>query len=158
MLEGKKVCYYIDIVGINNKRQQLVASCGMDCGLCSGYLAYSHDLPKKTGKIIHCIGCRARNKKCAFLKRDCAILSENRVDFCYECETFPCDRLKRLSERYRTKYSMSFIENLNLIKEKGLEEFIRDQSRKYKCPQCGDLICIHNGKCYSCDEITSWKG
>jgi len=31
----------------NNKRKELIASCGMDCGLCSGYLAYSHSIPKK---------------------------------------------------------------------------------------------------------------
>ncbi len=135
----------------------LIAPCGMDCGICSGYLAYIHNIPKKRGKITHCRGCRARNKQCAFLKRDCTLLRENRIDFCFECDTFPCDRLGRIDERYKTKYGMSFIENLKFIKDKGIDNFLIKQNRNYECSRCGDTICIHNNKCYSCDTITSWK-
>ena len=93
----------------------------MDCGLCSGYLAYSHKLLKKKG-ITHCTGCRPRNKQCAFIIRDCTLLREKRIGFCFECPDFPCRNIRHIDNRYEIKYGMSFIENLILIKEKGFEE------------------------------------
>ncbi len=141
----------------NNLKEILVAPCGMDCSVCSAYLAYSHNLPKIKGKISHCTGCRPRNKQCTFITRDCDLLRENKIDFCFECSTFPCDNLKHIDNRYSTKYGMSFIKNLNYIKDNGLDKFIGRQKRKYKCGRCEDLICIHNKKCYSCDTVISWK-
>jgi hypothetical protein len=41
------------------------------------------------------------------------------IDFCYQCEDFPCDRLKTIDMRYRKKYNASLIENLCAIKESG---------------------------------------
>ena len=142
----------------NNIKEALVAPCGMDCSLCSAYLAYSHNLPKEKGKISHCTGCRPRNKQCAFLIRECALLRDKKIDFCFDCSIYPCDNLKYLDHRYKTKYGLSFIENLNYVQENGLNKFISRQKRKYKCSKCGDVICIHNKKCYSCDKISSWKG
>jgi hypothetical protein len=66
--------------------------------------------------------------------------------------------LKHLNQYYQTKYDTSFIKNLDYIKENGLAKFISRQQRKYGCKRCGGLICIHNKKCYNCDEIKSWKG
>ena len=45
---------------------------------------------------------------------------DRKGDFCFDCDKFPCDRLKRLDKRYREKYGMSEIENLNKIREIGL--------------------------------------
>ncbi len=47
---------------------------------------------------------------------------------------------------------MSMIENLMEIKEKGIDEFIKNQYKKYKCPKCNNLISIHNKKCFVCDK------
>ena len=141
----------------NIARKDLIAPCGMDCGVCSAYLAYHQNIPKKRGKTVHCTGCRPRNKQCAFIKRDCNLLKENRIEYCFECNDYPCAALKRLDKRYSTQYGMSFIENLNYIRDHNIEEFLGQQEKKYRCPRCGGTICIHNKKCYSCDTITSWK-
>jgi rubrerythrin len=45
---------------------------------------------------------------------------------------------------------MSMIENLKLIQEKGMAEFLRSQEEKYRCPSCGDVVSVHDGKCYGC--------
>lgn len=139
-------------------KKELVAPCGMNCNLCSGYLAYSSGLPKKRGKISHCEGCLPRKKECAFLKRECAKIRNGKIRFCYECATFPCERLKKIDERYRTNYGVSFIENLKEIKKKGVDSFLRNQEKTFACERCGGVKSIHNRKCYSCDSITSWKG
>jgi len=45
---------------------------------------------------------------------------------------------------------MSMVENLIELKEKGMDEFLKIQAEKYSCPTCGDVVCVHDGKCYNC--------
>jgi hypothetical protein len=130
--------------------EELIAPCGMNCAICSGYLAYRHDVKSKGIRMPYCTGCRARGKKCAFLKKRCALLMFNRVGYCYECGRFPCERLKHVDNRYRTYFKMSMIENLEFIKNMGIKPFLEEQEEKWKCPECGGVICCHNGLCYKC--------
>jgi hypothetical protein len=50
------------------------------------------------------------------------------------------------------------VETLKSIKSRGLAATLADQRKAHKCPRCGGVICIHNGKCYHCDEVKSWRG
>ncbi len=137
--------------------KDLVAPCGMNCAVCSGYLAFSHDLPKKRGAILHCAGCRPRNKKCAYLKGQGCVISQGAAQYCYECPLFPCQHLSHLDERYRKNYNYSPIENLRVIARDGMAAFLKKEKALHHCARCGGTICIHNKKCYTCDEIVSWR-
>ena len=129
---------------------ELVAPCGMNCGLCASYLALKYDVKSQGIKMPTCTGCRPRGKQCAYLKKQCLKLNENNA-FCFECKDFPCHRLRTIDARYQSRYRTSFIENLMFIKEKGLEEFVRAQEKKWRCPECGvGVICCHNGICFNC--------
>jgi len=128
----------------------LVASCGMNCGICKAYLAYSRGVPYKKGEVTHCTGCLVRNKNCAFIRRECKKLRKNQIRFCHECEEIPCKKLAKLDGHYRARYGMSMIENLQMIRKKGISEFLKKQAEKYRCPNCGDIISVHDGKCYAC--------
>ena len=127
----------------------LVAPCGINCGICKCYLAYSRGVPREKGKVTHCIGCVARNKMCAFVKRDCEKL-RGQIRFCYQCPDMPCERLAKLDLHYRARYGMSMVENQKAIKENGMDEFLKSQAEKYRCPSCGDVVSVHDGKCYGC--------
>jgi hypothetical protein len=107
----------------NGMSKDLVAPCGMNCAICSGYLAFSHDLPKKRGAIHHCTGCRPRNKKCAFLKGQGCMISQGEARFCHECPKFPCQHLSRVDERYQKNYQYSLIDNLRMIARDGMVSF-----------------------------------
>ena len=131
--------------------EKLVAPCGMNCGLCVNYLAMKNDLDKHGFKRMYCQGCLPRGKNCVFMKEHCKLLGDGLVRFCYECQNFPCKRLKALDKRYRTKYHLSMIENLEFIRENGIESFLEKQEEKWRCGNCGDVICCHNGLCLSCD-------
>jgi hypothetical protein len=63
----------------------------------------------------------------------------------------PCERLKQLDARYRTKYGMSMIANLTEIKEKGVDAFLAHQAEKYSCPTCQGILCIHRSRCLKCN-------
>lgn len=128
----------------------LIAPCGMNCALCSSYLSMKNDLKKQGIMRSYCVGCRPRGKNCAFMKKSCDLLANGLVQYCFECEEFPCRRLKALDKRYRTNYQMSMIENLEYIRDNGMEAFLEKEAKKWRCPECGGVICCHNGICYSC--------
>ncbi len=135
----------------------LVAPCGMNCSTCSFYLAFLNEIPKKRGKISHCTGCRPRNKQCAYLKGQCELLAKNKIDFCFECDRYPCERLQKFDQRYRRVYGASPIENLETIRTKGLHVFLRRERQRHGCPNCGGMISIHNKKCFACEPIKKWN-
>ncbi len=59
-----------------------------------------------------------------------------------------------MDKRYRTKYHLSMIENLNYINEFGMEEFLTKERDKWRCKLCGATICCHNGLCLNCNIDT----
>jgi hypothetical protein len=130
----------------------LIAPCGMNCNICSSYLAYKNKAKEKGIKLSYCTGCRPRNKQCAFLKKKClsGLLLAGKVNYCYECPDFPCERLSHLDKRYVINYNESFIKNLEYIREHGISRFLLREQEKWKCPQCGGIVSCHNSICYNC--------
>ncbi len=134
-----------------SKNKDLIAPCGMNCSLCIAYIFNKYDLNKEGFKRTYCSGCITRGKNCTFaLGKQCDLIANGKIRFCYECEKFPCESLKRLDKRYKTKYHLSMIDNLNNIKQNGIEEFIKKENYKWKCKTCKELVCCHNGLCLNC--------
>lgn len=132
---------------MKNIDSSLIAPCGMNCSLCLGYQREKN----------HCKGCR--NEKEIMYKtngsaycviKKCEFLKKSKSGFCYDCDKFPCTRLKQLDKRYKTKYNMSMIENLENIKEKGISKFIKQENIKWECSKCHGLICVHREYCLNC--------
>ena len=93
-------------------KSSLIAPCGMICGICKAYLREKKRCPGCRGidenKSFSVVNCRIKN---------CDELKKHDAKFCFECEKLPCARLKQLDKRYRTKYSMSMLENLECIQK-----------------------------------------
>lgn len=148
----------LDVIGtidsVKNDRYtaDLIAPCGMNCRICLGYFGYTVSGKKRK---MRCIGCTPRDKSCAFLKKYCKKLTKKEVRYCFECLNFPCVHLKKIDELYRKRYNMSMIENLEFIRDKGIDNFLRKQKKKYQCSECEGVICVHNGKCYCCGKQIS---
>jgi hypothetical protein len=51
-----------------------------------------------------------------------------------------------LDKRYRTKYGMSMIENLEFIDKKGIRKFLKNEEGKWT--RKGKTLCVHNKKLY----------
>ncbi len=131
---------------------ELIAPCGMNCGVCIAFFGFT----LKGEKRKHpCFGCRARTSHCALIKKPCNKLKTKQVTYCFECVDFPCKNLRTLDKRYRSNFGMSMIENLNYIQKNGIDEFLRYEQERWKCPRCGEVICVHNKTCYSCGYIQS---
>ena len=128
------------------KYQGLIAACGMNCGLCIGHLR-----EKKP-----CGGCFKKDdenkphqcRSCSIV--NCELLAKTKSGFCYECTKYPCTRLKNLDKRYRTKYRMSMIANLNFIRDNGMERFLENEALRWSCPECGEGVSVHRDTCLHC--------
>ena len=134
-------------------KNNLAAPCGIYCGACRQYLLKEKNQFEKRGYKTGCMGCRIRNKKCSMIRRNCPELLENKIEFCHECDGFPCSNLEKLDNKYRKKYYVSLIDNLRRIREIGAEKWLKEQEELYTCSSCGGQICIHDEECYDCGMI-----
>lgn len=134
----------------NAIRTTLIAPCGMNCRLCRAYIRDKNKCP----------GCRGddslKSKSCANCKiKNCEKIAKGNLKYCFGCDSFPCVKLNHLDNRYRTKYGMSMIDNLNNIRELGIRQFIKNEKEKWTCPDCGEIICVHKPQCLSCKH--AWR-
>ncbi len=126
----------------------LIAQCGMNCGICAAYLRTKN---KCFGCKISDVGKTEARLRCKIL--NCGVSGADKVEFCFQCDAFPCDKIKHLDKRYRTKYAMSMIENLLDIKELGIRKFLANEHKRWLCPRCGGTICVHKGYCLTCGKL-----
>jgi hypothetical protein len=128
----------------------MIARCGMDCALCYAHLRVKN----------RCVGCNGADdtkpNQCRVCRiKHCEEPGQGARDFCYECSRFPCARLRQLDKRYRTKYGMSMVENLERIRDVGLDAFVAQECERWKCAECGSLICVHRADCVYCGRV--WR-
>lgn len=118
-------------------KSKLIAPCGMNCAICLGYLRDKNTCP----------GCRLIDSKQARTRLRCRIrLCKNQKKYCYSCKIFPCARMKHLDKRYRTRYGMSMINNLEYIKKNGINKFIKKEEKRWL--RKSGVLCVHNKKIY----------
>ena len=127
----------------------LIAPCGMNCSICTGYLRRRNKCP----------GCRLNFAEKPVTRANCKIkncpnFSVDKKKFCFQCKEFPCERLIHLDKRYKTKYRMSMIDNLEYIKKFGIKKFILNENIRWTCSNCGGTICVHKRFCYSCGKLS----
>ena len=126
---------------------ELIAPCGMNCGICFAHLRDKNVCP---GCRIECSSKPKTRSECRI--KNCTLLISTNSDFCYDCTEYSCKRLKQLDKHYRAKYNMSMIENLDNIRELGIEQFLQKEQERWRCPDCGGPICVHRGFCLNCAE------
>jgi hypothetical protein len=130
----------------------LIAPCGMNCAICMNYLRERNQCP----------GCRGPDKdkrvtriRCKI--KTCEVFNDKNTEFCFDCGNYPCEKLLHLDNRYKNKYNMSMIENLEFIKTSGIKNFLDNEQIRWTCDECGGTVCVHKGRCYSCGKINELK-
>lgn len=127
-----------------------IAPCGVICDICLGFQRSKNK----------CVGCNNTGNKpyhCTVCSiKTCSEKNGNEKLLCYDCIKFPCRRIKDLDKRYTIKYGESPIQNLFKIKEIGLDSFIATEIEKWKCSNCGDLLCVHSQVCLKCSKTNKY--
>jgi hypothetical protein len=146
--------------------RQLVGICGLYCGTCPNYLAYRENDEEQLRRIseetgipigdIRCDGCLSETvfppcKDCRHGFRQCA--RGKNVTWCFQCDEFPCQRLTA----FRTVHIVNgishhahIIEDLQYMKEHGVERWAEDQEDKGRCPECGKVLYWYVRTCPGC--------
>ena len=129
-------------------RAEMIAPCGLNCSLCGLHLRGEQP----------CQGCNGPDEckpdccrvKCAIVH--CEIRKKQPDGFCDTCPRFPCADVMEKETRYSNAYPMveTPIGNLASIRQKGMEAFLSQERERWTCPDCGAVICVHDGVCSGC--------
>ena len=80
-----------------------------------------------------------------------------KVEYCGQCEDFACSELSRkLIDSHpnhpKFNYRHKIPDNMDQIDKIGLEEWAKEQKKKWLCPDCNNQITFYDYKCISCGK------
>ncbi len=143
--------------------KRLAAVCGLFCPACSLYIATQED-PQRLTRLaeqfqlseeeMRCDGCRAekRGPYCQTCKMIvCA--AEKGLDFCGECEEYPCEDLKTFQAA--APHRKELWNAQARIKEVGYVQWFQEMYAEYACPQCQTLNSAYDLVCRNCGHEPS---
>lgn len=115
-------------------REQLVAPCGLDCGICELYMCKDNSQLKEfliqkgvPEASLPCPGCRTIEGRCPVIQKKCATYTcaENKgINLCSECNEFPCMKIAPAADKASALPHNLKVYNLSVIKERGLQALI----------------------------------
>jgi hypothetical protein len=106
------------------KKHQTIGCCGIDCGLCPRF---------HTKGDSACPGCGGPNfnekhPSCGFVT--CCVTKKS-LEVCAECQEYPCKRFDKEKTGYDSFVThRKVFENLDLIKNNGIDCFIEQQKNR----------------------------
>jgi len=124
---------------LKSTKKEMMAACGLDCGPCEirrapnepdagqrvvawfkkeGWLKEDEGINEVIERRMYCRGCRG--DRSVHWSSDCWILKccvdDNGHEFCYECVSFPCERLSEWAKQ-NDDYGQA-LQRLKKMKEK----------------------------------------
>ncbi|TXT58962.1 MAG: hypothetical protein BAJALOKI1v1_1510007 [Promethearchaeota archaeon] len=147
---------------MNNINRDLMAPCGLYCGVCSIYIAHRDDNEKfkrvllpvykafvKSTDDIACTGCLSEGVVFPVCQK-CAIKScvrEKGIDGCHQCVEWPC----KFVENFPLAVGKKVIKRaIPTWRELGDEKFVEEEEQRYHCPECGNQLFRGAKKCNKC--------
>lgn len=143
-------------------KKELLAPCGLWCGVCSIYIAHRDNNTKFKEKLlpvykafaknlddISCTGCLSdgivfpacracRIKKCC---------NEKNIDGCYQCVDFPCKFVDNFPIPVGKRVILRAIPYWC---EHGTEKFVEEERKRYHCPDCRNPLFRGAKRCNIC--------
>lgn len=125
--------------------RQMTAPCGIDCFNCALYAARENEkLRNIVAKSMNlsfeeafCNGCRNQDGKCVAhsVTEPCNVykcITKKGIDFCFECNDFPCDFLHPYADQASMRPHNAKIFNLCLMKKIGVDAWAQDKAKKVR--------------------------
>ena len=145
----------------SDEERLLISPCGLYCGGCALYQARTNEslrqkIAERQGIPVEavslCAGCRPTQGRGAVAEGEpvcatyaCAV-DDRGLEFCYECEEFPCLKLAPCADRAKELPHNTKIYNLLLLPKLGIDVWLEKyerllrQYRQGKKPQPGGDI------------------
>ena len=138
--------------------RDLLAPCGLYCGVCGIHIAHRDDNEKFKEKLapvygvtpeqIRCNGCLS-DETFTFC-RVCPIKSctaEKKYEGCHQCADFPCSNIEEFPFEVARKVMMRAIPQW---REMGTEKWVTAEEARYQCPECGEQLFRGAKRCRQC--------
>lgn len=139
--------------------------CGLYCGSCSVMKAYQSGVKDplacvfsdELGMELKCQGCKSDDLfvNCAQCTiRPCA--QEKGLEHCVECPDYPCQIYQTLGIAVEKLPHWSVTaSNAETIKNKGTDDWLKQQSEQWKCPDCRTDYTWYATYCSNCGRELS---
>lgn len=143
-------------------KKELLAPCGLYCGVCSIYIAHRDDNTKfkeillpvykafaKSVDDISCTGCLSEGivfpvcRVCSIKK----CTKDKGIDGCHQCDDFPCKFIDNFPVPVGKKVILRAIPTR---REKGTEYWVEEEEKRYHCPECGNPLFRGAKRCNKC--------
>jgi hypothetical protein len=151
---------------MDKDKAKLIGICGIFCGTCPYFLAPRENDLEQLRKLsqdrgisiedIRCDGCLSDRimphcKECKAGFRKCA--QSRKVTWCFQCTEFPCQRLESYIDAHIVdgiSHHEHVIEDLQDVKDHGIDQWIRKQEKLGTCGQCGKRLYWFARECPDC--------
>ena len=137
---------------------ELLAPCGLYCGVCSVYMASRDSNQKLKDKLanaygvtpeqVACKGCLS-NERFVYCQT-CAIrtcVMDKNYEGCHQCNEFPCKLIDDFPIPVGKKVILRSVPDR---KKLGTEKWVEEEEKRYYCPECGNKIFRGVVKCNQC--------
>ncbi len=140
---------------------ELLAPCGLYCGVCGVYMASRDNNQKLKEKLakayavapeqIACKGCLSDEKfvycqACGI--RTCVM--ENKIKGCHQCNDFPCKLIDDFPVPVGKKV---ILRSTPARRELGTDKWVEEEKKRYNCPHCNDQLFRGARRCSNCKEL-----
>jgi hypothetical protein len=144
--------------------KKLAAVCGLFCPSCTVYIGAHEDparlegMAKRFGQPVdklQCNGCRSE-KRSFYCEELCTMYkcaAAKGIDFCGQCEEYPCAPLKAFQAEM--PHRIELWKSQKRIKEAGYEQWYKEMARHYSCPSCGTINSTYDMACWKCGAAPS---
>ncbi len=141
-------------------RKELLAPCGLYCGVCGVYYAHRDNNEKFKERLCTVYGTTPEEIKCEGCLSDvvfkfcltCPIKTcvlERNYEGCHQCEEFPCKYIDNFPLPVGKKVILRAIPQW---REWGTEKWVEEEEKRYICPNCGYRLFRGAKRCRSCKE------
>lgn len=138
--------------------------CGLYCGACDILLAYKKGYQDKVASFLNvepsqikCHGCKTDTLfiNCQNCKiRNCAI--NRNMEHCNDCNDYPCNIFNELIHDFSNQFKLPHLKiipkNLLTIKNIGVNPWLSEQEKQWKCPECQTSFSWYTPNCTNCGK------
>ncbi|MHA1489170.1 MAG: DUF3795 domain-containing protein [Promethearchaeota archaeon] len=143
-------------------KKELLAPCGLYCGVCSIYIAHRDNNVKfkqallpiykafaKNVDDIACTGCLSDGivfpvcRSCS-IKKCC---QNKQIEGCHQCDDFPCKFINNFPIPVGKKVILRAIP---MWRKLGTEKWVEEEEKRYHCPECGNPLFRGAKRCNNC--------
>jgi hypothetical protein len=137
---------------------ELIAPCGIYCGVCPQLIAYKNNNDRLKEKLSASFGIKPEEIVCEGCTSEtpflfcvsCGIKScvqEKEIESCAECDNFPCDKIENFPVK---KFVEKITWDVNYRRQHGKDSWISKTIEINSCPSCQTLNHWIAKRCLSC--------